>query len=476
MIHMSASLSSPAPAVNPFSVAADALAASFDETLLYDPARYEVHKRAQLHRPPPAGAGPAIALATGEGWQPPEALARRRSHRRFAAAPLGSETFARALAAFRQLQNGDEIKALYPSTGGLYGIDVYLHVKSGRVDGVEGGVYFYHPLRHALHAVAPEAALDREIHHHQNRPIFTASAFTVMLVFNAGVTAPVYGASSQALAGVETGIMLATFNQVAETLGLGLCPVGLVDSARVAAALSLPSGHQLLHVAECGAKPTEPAPCSQCAAPAAIATAAPDEDLTVAGLRRFMASSLPEYMVPSQFIVVDEIPLTPNNKIDREALLKLKDNGTLELGTAFVATATELEAEVQAIWHQVIPSERIGTEDNFFDLGGDSMGVAEVRRHIAERWKIDIPILKLFQYPTIRATARFLISQLEGAPADATAPAACAAPADTGACRNTVPTALSEADAQALAWLRAHPDDPRAEAIAARLRQKGVSP
>jgi SagB-type dehydrogenase family enzyme len=463
----------------------------FDETLLYDPARYTAHKEKQLHRPPPVSAAGALALPAVDSWQPPDALRHRRSHRRFALEPIPATTFSRALTAFRHDRHGAEVKTLYPSTGGLYGLDVYVHVKAGRVDQVPGGIYFYHPATHRLLPVAPESALARDIHHHQNRPIFAASAFTLLFVFDAGVTAPVYGPSSHFLACIEAGLALATFNHLAETLGLGLCPVGLFDFPRLHAALGLPAGHQVLHLAECGTKLPPPRPADAAPPPAPVpapaaapaAEPAPPTDLTVAGLRRFLASSLPEYMVPSHFVLVDEIPLTPNNKIDREALLKLADHGALALGTEFVATASEIEAKLEAIWRQVIRVDRIGAEDNFFDLGGDSMGVAEVRRHIAEQWKLDIPILKLFQFPTIRATARFLLSQLETPPADrAVAPAGdpaaggcCATPAAPSAAPVPSP-APADADLQALAWVRAHPSDPRAAAVAARLRQRGLHP
>lgn len=452
------------PALHAFPHPEDPALCGVDEALLYDPARYERHKLQQLHREPPPAAGPAHPLPADAGWQLPDVIRQRRTHRRFASEPVAQETLARALSVFRQRPDGSGVRSACASTGGLYGVDVYLHVKAGRVAHLEGGVYYYHPASHALHPIAAESAIARDFHHHHNRPVAAASAFTLCFVFNPEVTAPVYGPASHFLACIETGVMLATFNHVAESLGLGLCSVGLVDFARFHAALALPERHQLLHVAEVGPQPAAaPTP-----PPAAESATAPAEAaLTVAGLRRFLADALPDYMVPSQFVVVPEIPLTPNNKVDRAALLKLEDTGALELGTEFARTESDLEAALAAIWQEVLKAERIGIDDNFFDLGGDSMGIAEVRRLIAERCRLDVPILKLFQFPTIRASARHLQTLQPGELVVTEAPRSCAPP-HASPC-----TPMTEEDRQALAWLQANPNHPRAAAVRAKLQQRG---
>lgn len=438
------------------------LDACADESLLYDATRYESHKKAQLFRPPPVGASEPRPLAQAEG-RVPESMARRRSHRRFSPEAVSWEALGGALSAFRHARDGDGVRALYPSTGGLYGLDFYIHVKSGRVERLPGGLYYYRPATHALHPAGAESALGKDIHHHPNRPVFSGSAFTLIVVFDSATTTPVYGPSSPFLASIEAGIALATFIQLAEIEGIGTCPIGLFDFSAVAQALSLRSSHTVLHIAECGRKP-EPDTGEVPPAPA-------PPDLSVAGLRQFLASALPDYMVPSQFVLVDEVPLTPNNKVDREALLKMEGEAPLELGTVFAAAESEVEGRLLAIWRRVLKKEPIGVEDNFFDLGGDSMGVAEVHALILGEWKLDVPILKLFQYPTIRAAARYLRAQ-------ASEPAAAPAPAEKPQAP-TAPRAITEAasgpDREALEWVRAHPQDPRAPAIAAKLRSRNMS-
>jgi SagB-type dehydrogenase family enzyme len=332
--------------------------------------------------------------------------------------------------------------ALYPSAGGLYAIDTYVHVKSDRVESVAGGVYFFNPLRGSLHPVAPESAITKDLHHHQNRVVHGASAFTLFFVFDSTVTSPLYGDAAEGLAFTEAGMMLATFNAGVETLALGLCPVGLVDSAVARLALKFGSEQKLVLVAECGlktgAEPANPAPVS------------------VADLRGFLSATLPEYMVPSEFAMIEEVPLTPNNKVDRAALLKSGSARSLELGTRFVAASNDLETNLIELWKRVIHVEKVGVEDNFFDLGGDSMAVAEVNRFLLEEWKLEVPMVKLFQHPTVRSLAQFLGQQRVTPSPQAAA-------------------AISELDQQAIAWLKANPAHPRAWAVASKLKERGIS-
>lgn len=354
-------------------------------------------------------------------------------------------------------------------------MDVYAAVKPDRVSQIPGGVYFYNPGQNSLHPVGPKSGAGKEIHHHTNRVWAGGAAFTLFLVFNADVTMPVYGPAAYPLACVEAGIMLATFNHAAENLNLGICAVGLVDFDRAEAALGLKPTHKLLHVAECGLKPG-----AETATPPPHATATESEiepkgpaTPTVSDLRRFLSETLPDYMVPSDFLLVESIPLTSNNKVDREALLRMAPSETLGLGTTYVPPESELEEAVLAIWRKLIRGREVGVEDNFFDLGGDSMGVAEAQREILELFQVDLPIVKLFQYPTVRSTARFLRSQMQAGPGTEPAPSAPPAKPAAGTAPSTAP-ALNEQDRAALAWLQANPTHPRAAAVAAKLSSRGL--
>ncbi|OLE49545.1 MAG: hypothetical protein AUI36_20375 [Cyanobacteria bacterium 13_1_40CM_2_61_4] len=124
-------------------------------------------------------------------------------------------------------------------------------------------------------------------------------------------------------------------------------------------------------------------------------------------LRSFLREGLPDYMVPAAFVTLDALPLTPNGKVDRRAL-PAPESYRPELRTTFVAPGTGLEQTIAEIWQEVLLVEKPGANDNFFDLGGHSLHVVQVQTSLREKLGADIPVLKLFQYPTIRSLTRFL--------------------------------------------------------------------
>ena len=79
-----------------------------------------------------------------------------------------------------------------------------------------------------------------------------------------------------------------------------------------------------------------------------------------------------------------------------------------EAETTFVAAQSELEKSLSRIWEQLLQLERVGTNDNFFDLGGHSLLAAQLQARISETLRVDLPIIRLFQYPTVSSLAKFL--------------------------------------------------------------------
>jgi amino acid adenylation domain-containing protein/non-ribosomal peptide synthase protein (TIGR01720 family) len=125
----------------------------------------------------------------------------------------------------------------------------------------------------------------------------------------------------------------------------------------------------------------------------------------------YLAEQLPDYMVPGTILMLDALPLTPNGKLDRQTLLDLPERAKLEEEDA--AAATELEKQVAAIWKEVLGCEQVGRDDNFFDLGGHSLLIARVQSYLAEELGRKLPIVELFQHPTVRALARHLSCEPE---------------------------------------------------------------
>jgi amino acid adenylation domain-containing protein len=130
--------------------------------------------------------------------------------------------------------------------------------------------------------------------------------------------------------------------------------------------------------------------------------------LEAAALRRFLATELPEYMIPSAFVVLPELPLTPNGKIDRKAL-PAPENRMIATAS-YVSPQNETEAAIVAIWQEVLKVDRVGRHDNFFDLGGHSLLVVQVQTRLQKKFSRNIKLIELFQYPTVAALGTFLES------------------------------------------------------------------
>jgi natural product biosynthesis luciferase-like monooxygenase protein len=142
----------------------------------------------------------------------------------------------------------------------------------------------------------------------------------------------------------------------------------------------------------------------------AYVVAGGDETPTPNALRDFLKQKLPEHMVPAIYVPLDRLPLTPNGKVDRRAL-PVPDGARVRPESGFVAPATGTEDAVAAIWRDILKVERVGADDNFFDFGGHSLQVVQVQNRLRETLGVDVPVLRLFQLPTVRALARFIAEQ-----------------------------------------------------------------
>ncbi|GAA6614913.1 amino acid adenylation domain-containing protein [Scytonema sp. NUACC26] len=137
---------------------------------------------------------------------------------------------------------------------------------------------------------------------------------------------------------------------------------------------------------------------------------------TMNELRSFLKQQLPEYMVPSYFIVLDALPLTPNGKVNRNALPD-PDHSKLEV-EAYVAPRNEVERLLSTIWLEVLNLEKVGVNDNFFELGGHSLLIVQLHSKLNNKLlgniNRDISVIDLFKYPTISTLAQYLGQEQNG--------------------------------------------------------------
>ncbi|MBZ0301043.1 MAG: non-ribosomal peptide synthetase, partial [Anaerolineae bacterium] len=135
---------------------------------------------------------------------------------------------------------------------------------------------------------------------------------------------------------------------------------------------------------------------------------ASNAEVCVPDLRSYLRAQLPDFMVPAQVVRLDSFPLTPNAKIDRKALPAPETVNAPQTEAAYVAPQGDLEAQIAAIWQEVLGLQRVGTGDNFFDLGGHSLLAVRLHRQICDRFDRQIPITDIFRFPTIQALALHL--------------------------------------------------------------------
>lgn len=130
------------------------------------------------------------------------------------------------------------------------------------------------------------------------------------------------------------------------------------------------------------------------------------------GLRGYLKSRLPEYMIPSAFVLLDELPLTPNGKVDRKALPAPNSTRQLEDET-YVAPRNAVEEALASIWAQLLGVERVGIFDNFFDLGGHSLLATRLLSSLRKIFRLELTLREVFEATTIAKLAEILAAQAQ---------------------------------------------------------------
>ena len=130
-------------------------------------------------------------------------------------------------------------------------------------------------------------------------------------------------------------------------------------------------------------------------------------DYKLEKIRKDLAEILPDYMVPSHFCQIGELPLTPSGKLDRKAL-PLPTQERPELAIEYKKPNSDTEVLVTKLWSKQLKLEGVGIQDSFFDLGGTSLMALNILAELQEIHHKDISITHLFQYPTIESIAKYL--------------------------------------------------------------------
>ena len=135
-----------------------------------------------------------------------------------------------------------------------------------------------------------------------------------------------------------------------------------------------------------------------------------EQSFDVSDVRKYLKQRLPEYMIPSALVRLDELPLTPSGKVDRGLL---PAPGSVQR-SEFIAPRTPVEEKIAEIWAEVLRVDRVGMDDNFFELGGHSLLATQVVSRMRAILKLDIPLRSLFEAPTVGDLATVITRQQTG--------------------------------------------------------------
>jgi len=122
-------------------------------------------------------------------------------------------------------------------------------------------------------------------------------------------------------------------------------------------------------------------------------------------LRHALAAKLPDYMIPSYFVPMDNIPLTPSKKVDKNALPEPRSEGR---STTRAAPGDEIEKKLALFWEDILKARNIGIDDDFFDLGGHSLKANILKARVSKEFNVEFPLSKIFSHSTVRRFADYV--------------------------------------------------------------------
>lgn len=137
--------------------------------------------------------------------------------------------------------------------------------------------------------------------------------------------------------------------------------------------------------------------------------------LTRSDLKELLREKLPAFMVPSSVVFQKELPKSPSGKIDKKSLAGLR-TGSHRQGDVLMTAETEMEKLLSKLWAEFLKVDELGVQDNFFDMGGHSLMMAQVHYRLRETFNAEINLIDLFRYPTIRSLAKFMETREKSQP------------------------------------------------------------
>ena len=340
---------------------------------------------------------------------------RHRAYRDYLQTPIEFGKFSEFMACLLQMQIDESPlpKYRYPSAGSLYPIQTYIYIKPNRIEGVVSGVYYYHPAEHDLILLSDSDEVDemmRQVYRGPNAEIFEQSAFALFSIGELDAIEPLYGEWSSDFCYIESGYIGQLLMDKAPDYELGLCPIGKVEFDLLRSVFGWHS-NQIFMQGFLGGS-IAPEQIQQLTFPKRPTKVEKKKDVS-SGIKQeevkeYLMQKLPKHMVPSLYAFMDSMPLSANGKLDRKNLPDFdvtKQNNSQNVPSL---PKTNLEKKIAELVAQVLQIDRVGMNDNLFDLGADSVAIVRLNNQLIEEFSQEIPIVEMFQYPTVNFLALFL--------------------------------------------------------------------
>jgi amino acid adenylation domain-containing protein len=329
----------------------------------------------------------------------------RASSRRFLDQVISFEQFSKFLDCLRQVEYEGLPKFRYASAGGLYPVQVYIHVKPDRIEGVPVGSYYYNPCTNSLIRLKKDAELDPNNHFAGNRNIYNTCSFSIFLIGQLDAITPMYGAKARDFSLVEAGLITQLLENSGVKNELGVCQIGgLCNEIFLEKIFQLNDRQIFLH-ALVGGKVAYHDPFRT--APVEPEAAKETPDTILSEIKSYCFDHLPKYMVPLRWTFLEDIPLTNIGKINYKALEHV-DKNLARKAKASVKPRSELEKMIASIIKQRLSIEEPDIYTSFFELGADSLTIVKVWRALMKEIGKEFPVVKIFENPTINDLALFL--------------------------------------------------------------------
>lgn len=343
------------------------------------------------------------------------AFFRRRSFRHFTGQAVDADDLSKLLACISRtlIRETGLPKARYGSAGSLFPVQCYITVPTVSQNGIVCGHYYYDPHAHRL--IETSAAMpDQAPLFDDSLQIAGAPALEIVLVADLDAITPLYAEKALHFATLEAGMITQLLEETAPNLHLGLCQSGWVNKDVARVRFGLGAQHVILHgliggriIEACLGRDgyiQEHADEANLLHALQPQVADLDEAINTA-----LARTLPHYMRPNRLVYVDDLPLSANGKVD-VSRLPLPDIEQPPSERPVDQAPNAQGGVVRQVVRELIGLADTETDENFFDLGADSLTLVRLHSRLQEKLDRKFPIVEIFRNPTLRALNAYLLA------------------------------------------------------------------